>query len=217
MPFGLANAPAVFQKLVNKILGENRFNSIFAYMDELLIPTKSIDEGFDKLELVLKLIRDYGLTLKLSKCTFFSTTIEYLGYEVSSDGIKPSQRKTLAIEKFPVPTNVHETRQFLGLASYFRKFVKGFGEIAKPLTKLLKKNVEWLWTNEEAKAFMTLKDILCSRPVLALYNSQFKTELHTDASSAVIGRILMQWQANNELKPVAYFSRQLSPEERFYH
>lgn len=215
MPFGLANAPAVFQKLIHKILGPKRYDSVLAYMDDLLIPTKCIDEGFVKLEEVLNLLRDYGLTLKLSKCCFFATSIEYLGYEVSADGIKPSGAKTKAISEFPVPKSVHEVRQFLGLASYFRKFVKGFGEIARPLTHLLKKQVEWRWTNVEAQAVAKLKEILCSRPVLALYDPQLKTELHTDASA--IG-ILMQWQKNSqELKPVAYFSRQTSPEEKFYH
>lgn len=218
MPFGLANAPAVFQRLINKILGARRFTFALAYMDDLLVPSTSIDEGFERLEEVLELLQQAGLTLKLPKCSFFNTEIEYLGYEISSSGIRPSERKILAVKNFPVPRNVHEVRQFLGLASYFRKFVKGFGEIARPLTTLLKKDSSWHWTTCENNSFTELKDRLIDRPILALYDPKLETELHTDASSLGLGGILMQWQRNpRELKPVAYFSRQTTPEERHMH
>lgn len=218
MPFGLANAPAVFQRIMNRLLGSRRFDSAHAYMDDLLIPSATIDEGFEKLEDILKLLQDAGLTLKLEKCRFFDKKIEYLGYEVSSDGIKPGERKTIAVKEFPTPNNTHELRQFLGLASYFRKFVKGFGEVARPLTKLLKKDSQWSWGEEQIKAFATLKTKLIERPILALFDPKLKTELHTDASSLGLGGILMQTQAETgALKPVAYFSRQTTPEERHFH
>lgn len=218
MPFGLANAPAIFQKMMNQILGSRRFKSALAYMDDLLIPSASIEEGFQRLEDVLIILQEAGLTLKLSKCSFFDTSIEYLGYEISCEGIKPSQRKISAVQNFPVPRNVHEVRQFLGLASYFRRFVKGFGEIARPLTTLLKKDAQWQWSNEAFQSFETLKRCLIERPLLALYNPELDTEVHTDASSLGLGGILMQWQVSpRALKPVAYFSRQTSPEERHFH
>lgn len=218
MPFGLANAPAVFQKMINKLLGQRRFDSALAYMDDLLIPSTTIDDGFQKLKDVLELIHDAGLTLKLSKCRFFDETIEYLGYDVSAEGIKPSERKIDAVKRFPVPTNVHELRQFLGLASYFRRFVKGFGEIARPLTQLLKKEVSWQWTPDQLNSFTELKSRLIERPLLALYNPNLETELHTDASSLGLGGILLQWQSSPRvLKPVAYFSRQTTPEEKYLH
>lgn len=218
MPFGLANAPAVFQKMMNKLLGSRRFTSALAYMDDLLIPSITIEEGFKRLEDVLQLLQDSGLTLKLAKCRFFDTQLEYLGYEISAAGIKPGERKILAVKEFPVPRNIHEVRQFLGLASYFRKFVKGFGEIARPLTSLLKKQNLWKWTDTENQAFTNLKARLVERPVLALYDPKLDTELHTDASALGIGGILLQWQSNpRELKPVAYFSRQTTAEERYFH
>lgn len=218
MPFGLANAPAVFQKMINRLLGQRRFDSVLAYMDDLLIPSATIDQGFQKLEEILKLIQDAGLTLKLSKCRFFDREIEYLGYEVSADGIRPSQRKIAAVRDFPMPTNIHELRQFLGLASYFRRFVKGFGEIARSLTKLLKKDVPWQWTVDQDNSFKSLKSRLIERPLLALYDPNLETELHTDASSLGLGGILMQWQSSPRvLKPVAYFSRQTTAEEKFFH
>lgn len=218
MPFGLANAPAVFQRTMNHMLGSRRFKTALAYMDDLLIPSSTIAEGFERLEDVLKLIQSAGLTLRLPKCSFFDTEIEYLGYQISSEGIKPSERKILAVKDFPIPRSIHEVRQFLGLASYFRRFVRGFGEIARPLTTLLKKDVQWRWAIDETKSFETLKKCLVERPLLALYNPELVTEVHTDASSLGLGGILMQWQGDPRiLKPVAYFSRQTTPEERHLH
>lgn len=218
MPFGLANAPAVFQRMINKMLGSRRFTSTLAYMDDLLVPSVSVEEGFQRLEDILKLLKDTGLTLKLPKCSFFNTKIEYLGYEISSQGVKPGERKISAVKNFPLPKNVHEVRQFLGLASYFRKFVQGFGEIARPLTMLLKQKSSWQWTEAENSAFNKLKQKLVERPLLALFDPKLETELHTDASALGLGGILMQWQANPRvLKPVAYFSRQTTKEERYLH
>lgn len=218
MPFGLANAPAVFQRMINKILGNKRFEYALAYLDDVLIPSKNADEMFQRLEDVLKLFRQFGLTLKLSKCRFFTTKVEYLGYEVSSEGIQPGKAKVAAVEEFPTPRNIHEVRQFLGLTGYYRKFIQGYGEIARPLTYLLKKDSAWQWSHEQDKAFVVLKEKLVSRPVLALYDPKLETELHTDASSLGVGGILMQWQKETRvLKPVAYFSRQTTAEEKHLH
>lgn len=202
MPFGLANAPAVFQRAINKILGNKRFESALAYLDDILVPSIDLEEGFKRLEDVLKLLRENNLTLKLSKCRFFDNTITYLGYEISANGIRPNEHKILAVKDFPVPQNVHEVRQFLGLAGYFRRFVNGYGEIARPLTNLQKKDVPFQWTDVESNAFNNLKDRLVERPILALYNPKLETELHTDASALGIGGILLQWQENPRvLKP----------------
>lgn len=218
MPFGLANAPAVFQRVINNMLGSKRFEAALAYLDDILVPSVNLDEGFDRLEDILKLLRENCLTLKLSKCRFFDSSITYLGYEISANGIRPNEHKILAVKEFPVPRNIHEVRQFLGLAGYFRKFIKGFGEIARPLTNLLKKGVSFNWGDAETHAFAILKDNLVDRPTLALYNPKLETELHTDASALGVGGILMQWQNSPRvLKPVAYFSRQTTPEERHLH
>lgn len=218
MPFGLANAPAVFQRMINKILGNRRFEYALAYLDDVLIPSKDVNEMFRRLEEVLKLCREYGLTLKLSKCRFFDTTVSYLGYEITPQGIQPGEAKVSAVKGFPTPGNIHEVRQFLGLTGYFRKFIKDYGEIARPLTSLLKKETKWQWSEIENQAFSLLKERLVSRPVLALYDPKLETELHTDASSLGVGGILMQWQKDSRvLKPVAYFSRQTTPEERHLH
>lgn len=216
MPFGLANAPAVFQRAINMVLGNARFESALAYMDDILIPSESFESGIQKLIIVFNKLRSANLTLKPQKCYFFQDKVEYLGFEVSKEGIQPGLRKTEAVFNFPSPKDVHNVRQFLGLASFFRRFIKGFAEIARPLTKLLKKGAQWIWNSEQEDAFSKLKNALTSRPVLALYNVKSETQIHTDASKAGIGSMLLQKQSDGLFKPVAYYSRQTSPEESHF-
>lgn len=216
MPFGLANAPAVFQRTVNKALGTLRFSTAVAYMDDVLVPSIDVNDGLKNLEIIFQKFREANLTLNLAKCHFFETSVEFLGFEVTINGIRPGAKKIAAVRDFPLPKNVHNVRQFIGLASFFRKFIKNFASLARPLTKLLKKNSPWLWGQEQQQAFSDLKDKLVSRPLLALYNSSLHTELHTDASKWGVGGILLQKQDCGNLKPVAYFSRQTSPEEQHF-
>lgn len=216
MPFGLANAPATFQRIMNQVLGSARHKEALAYLDDVIIPAKDFSEGLLRLENVLKMFSKAGLTLKLSKCLFFGVSVDYLGFEVSQDGIRPGSRKIEAVEKFPIPRNQHNVRQFLGLASFFRRFVPGFSIIAKPLTHLLKKDAAWTWGAEQDTAFKTLQQKLVQKPTLALYDPHAVTELHTDACKVGLGGILLQRNECGVLRPVAYFSRQTTPEEQNY-
>lgn len=215
VPFGLANAPSVFQRAMNKVLGKLPY--IIIYMDDVLIPARSFEEGMNRLSEVLSLLKDASLTLKLKKCFFFEKEIDFLGFRVSGDGIRPGSRKTLAITNFPTPKNVHDVRRFIGLASFFRRFVKNFAIIARPLTNLLSTKFEWKWTNEHNEAFNTLKERLIKQPILALYDPQLHTELHTDASKFGLAGILMQRNKDNMLKPVAYYSRKTTNDEQKFH
>ena len=217
MPFGLTNAPATFQRTLNNALGDLKGTIALPYIDDILIPSENVDVGIENLEKVLIKCREAKLSLNLKKCSFLMQKIMFLGYELSKDGMRPGLEKISAVQNFKSPSNVHQVRQFLGLASYFRKFVKGFGFIANPLTSLLKKNQSFIWGNEQETAFVALKDILCKRPVLAFYDPSLKTELHTDASAKGLGGILLQHQVEGGLKPVMYFSRQTTPEENKYH
>ncbi|CAH2109089.1 unnamed protein product [Euphydryas editha] len=219
MPFGLANAPAVFQRMMNHVLGQVRFNKATVYLDDLLIFGKTPFECISRLEEVLKLLENAQLKLNLSKCSFLQTKIDYLGYEISAAGMRPGSAKIQSVVDFPLPQNVHNMRQFLGLGSYFRKFIQSFAQIAYPLTKLLKKNATWEWTTEQEDSFDVLKSKLIERPVLALYDPTAKTELHTDASKVGIGGILLQRPTGSQdsFHPVAYYSRQTTPEERNFH
>lgn len=214
MPFGLVNAPSTFQKTINNILGNARFKDALAYMDDVNVPSKTVEDGFRKLREILDLFRAAGLTLNLKKCHFLMQSINYLGFEISEAGIRPGRNKIEAVEKFPKPTDQHKVRQFVGLASFFRRFIKGFSAIAKPLTRLLKKDARWTWGEEEENAFSLLKNELIKRPVLSFYNPAYETQLHTDASKIGVAGILLQRRdKSNPFTAVAYYSRQTSPEE----
>lgn len=216
MPFGLANAPSIFQRAINTMLNGVSQKLALAYMDDLLVPSKTIQEGFDRLESIFILLRNAKLTLNLKKCAFFQEKIDYLGYEISSEGVRPGTNKIEAVKRFPIPKNVHEVRQFVGLASYFRKFVQNFSIIARPLTLLTKKNEPWRFGPEQMKAFNTLKEKLIDRPILALFDPAAQLEVHTDACKLGVGAILLQ-NSNTGLQPIAYYSRQTSPEEQRFH
>ncbi|CAH2108926.1 unnamed protein product [Euphydryas editha] len=181
MPFGLINAPAVFQNMINKALGNKRFELAIPYLDDLL-------------------------------------SADYLGYEISESGLRPGTKKILAVSEFPTPTNVHQIRQFVGLASFFRRFVYNFATVIKPLTTLTKANVPWQWGLEQEKSFKDIKARLISRPILALYDPEYETEVHCDASKVGIGGVLLQKpDSDSPLRAVAYFSRQTTQEESFWH
>lgn len=215
--FGLCNAPAVFQRAINLVLGQLRHSYALVYLDDILIVSTTIDQGLERLNIVLQALNSAGLTLNLAKCEFLKSSVEYLGVEISNGELRPSSRKIEAVEKFPKPRNVHQTRQFIGLASYFRKYIKDFALKAAPLTSLLKKNAPWRWDVEQIRAFERLKQELISSPTLAAYNSQADTQLHTDASKIGIGGALLQKQEDNKWKPVAYMSRQTTDPETRYH
>jgi hypothetical protein len=217
MPFGLVNAPAVFQRAINSVLGKLRYHTAMAYLDDILLPSTTFKMGLHTLREVFELFRRAGMTFRLSKCRFFHEQLEYLGHEISVKGVRPGQAKTKAISNYPRPKNVHEVRQFIGLTSYFRKFIQGFAAIAKPLTTLTKNNVPFVWNEEEEQAFQILIRRLVERPVLALYNQEAITELHTDASIHGLGGILLQYQQDGTLKPICYFSRQTNKAEQNYH
>lgn len=218
MPFGLANAPAIFQRMMNKVLGATRYDGATAYIDDVLIYGKDVEECLSRLDKVLQMIEAANLTLNLSKCRFLRDRIDYLGYEISAAGVRPGEKKIQCVVDFPRPKDQHTVRQFLGLVGYFRKFIKNFAILAHPLTKLLAKDVSWSWADEEEHAFQTLKSRLVDRPVLAIYDVTAETELHTDASKVGIGGVLLQRSCSSDpFRPVAFYSRKTSPEEKHFH
>ncbi|CAK1585576.1 unnamed protein product [Parnassius mnemosyne] len=160
MSIHLDDDKLVVYRLVYRSVIKEKEEISLAYIDDIIILSQTTDQGIIKLHSVLKLLDNAGLTLKLSKCVFFSLSVDYLGFEVSSEGIFPGARKIKAVELFPVPTNRHNVKQFLGLASFFQRFVQGFSVISKPLTKLLKKKATWEWGQEQQNAFNTLKGAL---------------------------------------------------------
>ncbi|GFV48671.1 transposon Tf2-6 polyprotein [Trichonephila clavipes] len=156
-----------------------------------------------------------GLKLNSKKCLFAAQEVKILGHLVSSNGVRPDPDKIKAVRNFPTPKNIHDIRSFLGLCSYFRRFIKGFCYLAEPLQSLLKSGVEFHWGPEEVEAFNSLKKALTSDPVLRMYDERASTEIHTDASGYGIGAVLVQIQ-NNVEKVIAYASRTLTKAEKNY-
>ncbi|CAD7092789.1 unnamed protein product [Hermetia illucens] len=217
VPFGLTNAPFKFQREIRKITSRMK-RRVVSYVDEIIIPSKNIKEGLEALDEFLGILAEIGMTLNIKKCTFLATEVSFLGHRITKEGLLPGEVKTDAIQKFPTPSNRTEVRRFLGLTSFFRRFVQGYAQIALPLTRLLKtKDAEpFTWTFLEQEAFDTLRRALYHPPILEIYDVKRQHEVHTDASSNGIAGVLLQ-ESDNGLKPVMYFSRKCSETEAKYH
>lgn len=218
MPFGLKNAPAVFQRFVSEIFHDLiAAGKIQVYIDDIIIATETLDEHFALLETVLRRITEKNLELKLSKCRFAHERIDYLGYTVNALGLRPNDNHISAITDLRLPTNAKELQRNIGLFSYFRMFIKSFSTIAKPLRALLQQNTEFKFDENCRSAFNTLRDKLIEGPILAIYDPRKETELHCDASALGYGAALMQRQTDRKFHPVAYFSQASTPAESRYH
>jgi len=188
----VTNAPRVFQRYINDIFRDLiRENKILVYLDDILIATENVDEHLEILREVFNLARRHGLRFRLDKCSFLYREIIYLGYSIDESGIRPSAMNVESVINFPVPRNVKEVHRFVGLASYFRRFVKNFLIIAKPLYDLIKKNVAFKFGPKENRVFELLKNLL-SQPILAIYSPKLLTELHCDASASEFGVIFAE-------------------------
>ena len=215
MPFGLCNAPSTFQRLMQRTLrGMSHFCN--AYIDDVLVFSDTVEEHIEHLRVVLQRLRDVGIKLHPQKCSLGRSTVPYLGHIVSSQGIFPDHEKIAAVEKFPTPTNVRSVREFLGLASYYRRFVPNFAKVAGPLHMLTRADVPFVWTDACEKAFVHLKGLLTSPPVLAYPDFAKPFVLHTDASRKGLGAVLEQVQDDGSHHPVAFASRTLSKHEAKY-
>ena len=194
MPFGLTNAPATFQRLMNRIMRPVLYKSTLVYLDDIIVFSKSIDDHIKHLATVFKLLAENGLKLKLKKCEFCKDKIDYLGHIVSRDGVMPNPKKIQAIVNYPEPRNSKELSSFLGLASYYRRFIRAFAEKAHPLTMLTRKNVAWEWGDAQRDAFTCIRQCLTSQPILRYPDFARKFIIYTDASGYGIGAVLAQIQ-----------------------
>ena len=218
MPFGLKNAPSVFQRFVNKIFADMvRTDKIVIYLDDIMIATKNIEEHFEILKEIFDRLVENNLELRLDKCEFLQTKVNYLGYTINGEGIKADEKGIEAIKNFPVPEKLHSVQSFIGLCSYFRRFVQNFSVIAKPLYDLTKKNSKFKFGPEELNAFETLKQKMIEEPILGIFNPMHETELHCDASSHGYGSILLQKKEDGKWHPIFYFSKRTTQCESKYH
>ncbi|KAJ8737429.1 hypothetical protein PYW08_000024 [Mythimna loreyi] len=215
--FGLTNAPATQQRLVDTLFGEFE-QRVFAFLDDIIIVSNDFNSHVSLLVRVLNKLKHANLTVNLDKCKFFRDRLKYLGYVVDSGGLRTDPEKVQAILQYPTPSNKKDVKRFLGTATWYRRFVPNFSTIAAPLNKLTsnkKSAPPFKWTDEADAAFLKLKECLISAPVLSCpdYNRPF--EVHTDASNYGIGAMLTQ-TINSKEHPIAYMSRSLSASERNY-
>lgn len=211
MSFGLANAPPTFSRMMNFVFNPYTNEFVLVYLDDILVFSKNKEDHAKNLRLVLDKLREHQSYAKFSKYEFWLDEVLYLGHIISAKGISINPEKVEAIVNWQPPQNVKQLRRFLGLASYYRRFVENFSKIAKPLSNLLQKHVKYVWSPECDEAFNTLKQKLVTALVLTPLDESKPYQVFCDASLQGLGGVLMQ-----EKKVVAYTSRQLKPNERNY-
>lgn len=217
MTFGLTNAPYEFSRMMNIVLDDLRNKICVCYLDDVLVPAKDWPDMISRLRMVFSAFQQANLTMNIKKCEFGKEEVPYLGFLLSKNGIKPGLIKMKAIEEFPKPRNVHEVRRFLGLTGYFRRFIKNYAMLAKPITDLTRKDESFSWSERVNSAFEELKMKLIQSPVLHLYNRLAKTELHTDGSAVGVAGILMQEGEDGQMHMIYCVSKKNSEAEQKYH
>lgn len=215
MPMGLASSPATFQRAINTILADLIGRGVFVYLDDVIIYAKTREEHDKILREVMTRLRENNLQLKISKCIFFASEFAYLGQIISKNGIRKNPQKTQVIRDYAIPTDQKKLQSYLGLCSYFRRYVRNFSTIAKPLTTLLKKEQPFIWTHREQKSFDDLKKALTEDVLLSFPDFDKLFYVTTDASGSGIGGMLSQGDLPHD-KPIHFFSKTLSETQRNY-
>ncbi|MCG7878036.1 MAG: DDE-type integrase/transposase/recombinase [Candidatus Thiodiazotropha taylori] len=229
MPFGLCNAPASFQRLMERCMGELNLRDCLIYLDDIIIFSSTFEEHVERLQAVFERLQEHNLKLKPSKCKLFRRKVTYLGHVVSEEGIHTDPSKIDAIKTWPVPKSTKDVRRFLGFTGYYRRFIKRFAAIVRPLNDLLvghttnpkakKKKalnrVPFKWETKHQTSFETVIDRLTHPPVLAYADYKLPFKVHTDASFDGLGAVLYQCQDEKD-RVIAYASRSLKPSEKNY-
>jgi hypothetical protein len=209
MPFGLSNAGATFQRLMDMVTSGLNFEVCLVYLDDIIIFSRTVEQHIESLRLVLERLRSAGLKLKPAKCDIMRRSVEFLGHLVSSDGIEPHPDKVSAVTSWPEPTSLRHLRAFLGLCGYYRRFIEQFSRIAAPLYALTEKERKFVSTSDCSIAFDELKRRLTSAPILCMPTDDDPFILDTDASDSAIGAVLLPC-SNGVERVVAYASKRLS-------
>lgn len=212
MPFGLTNAPSTFQMIMNETLREYLHQTVLVYLDDILIYSRTKEEHKRHVREILERLRAVNFKAKESKCTFFSQELKFLGHVINADGIHMETEKVSAVQKWPMPSNVKEARQFIGLAGYYRRFVKDFSKIARPLHQYIAKNSTW--GEDQTASFEQIKACLTAKPVIIPFDGSKTVRVTTDASYFAIGATLeLIGDHGKTVGVVAYFSKTLVHEQ----
>lgn len=215
LPMGLANSPATFQRLIDRVIGPDLEPHCFVYLDDIVVVTSTFDEHIQVLSEVFRRLISAGLTVAQDKCRFCRSELRFLGYIVDSSGLHVDPEKVSAILNIPSPSNVTEVRRFLGMASWYRRFLPNFSTLIAPLSNLLRKNRKFQWDSVCEEAFQSAKEHLIKAPVLSCPDFTLPFVIQTDASGYGIGAVLTQQIGDNE-KVICYLSRSLNKNERNY-
>jgi len=215
MPFGLKNAPATFQRVMDNILRGIQNEMCAVYLDDIIIYSTSLQEHIQRLTEVFKRLRKTNLKVQLDKSEFLRREVNYLGHTITPEGVKPDKNKIKAILEFPIPKTQREIKSYLGLLGYYRKFIKDFAELTKPMTKCLKKNARIDLNEEYVESFEKSKDLLVNFPILQYPDFNKEFILTTDASNFALGAVLSQGIIGQD-RPIAFASRTLNETETKY-
>ena len=215
MPFGLCNAPAVFERLMDKVLQGLQWHDILVYLDDIMAYGPTFGRALERLSKVFQRLRTANLKLKPKKCFLMAQEVDYLGHHITREGVSPLHSKVSAITHWKVPEDLGELRSFLGLACYYRRFVDDYSGIASPLTELLRKDVKYEWNSVRQKAFDDLRTALITAPILAFPKPGCKFMLDTDASDKALGGVLSQIQDGEE-RVIAFYSKTLDRTQQRY-
>lgn len=215
LPFGLKTSPAIFQRILSNILRKYKLTDFAVnYIDDILIFSKTFTEHIEHLTKLLDAIKTEGFRLKFTKCTFASDLVKYLGHIIQNNSVKPLKDNLTSIKDFPIPRTQKNIRQFLGKINFYHEYIPKSAIILDPLHNLLRKNQKFIWTAECQNAFEKIKDLLCSQPVLEIFDENLPINIYTDASLQGVGAILKQIQPDGREKPVAYFSKKLNEAQK---
>ena len=215
LPFGLTNAPSTFMMMMQDILRPYLDKFVISYLDDILIYSNTLEEHQKHVRIVLDTLREHKLYVKLSKCEIFREQVEFLGYNINRNGLSMMEEKVKAIQQWPTPKSVKQVRSFLGLAGFYRQFIKMFSATTSPLTALLQKESPFHWTDEHQRAFDTIKQHIATQPTLILPQEDIQFVVHTDASAFAVGASINQDHGSG-LQPIAFLSKKLLPAETRY-
>ena len=214
LPFGISSVPGIFQRVMENIL--QGISNVTVYLDDILLSSATESEHMQLVDQVLEHLQKAGLRARKEKCEFFFSSVTYLGHKIDAEGLHPLADKVTAIQEAPPPTNVQELRAYLGLLTYYNRFLPNMSAVLSPLYKLLQKSTKWHWTAEQSKAFSASKDLHTSSRLLVHFDPKLSLTLACDVSAYGLGAVLAHRYPDGSERPIGYASRTLSKAEKNY-